>query len=105
MDIDEINSQPYKKRIKILNWKHCSMEASRRKRPKTETDQDKLESDLMKYVRELRSKNKHVTRAIILRKALEIRPLFLGGMGTENFMYKLTQWFYYGFIQRYVFIY
>ena len=101
MSMNEPNSSmSMVEKQKLLKRKHVSMEASRRSQPKIETEQTKMETEVMNYMIEMRSKNKRITRTILLCKAMEVYPDFKGGIGSTDFMSKILNWFYYGFIRR-----
>ena len=61
-----------------------------------------IETEIYRYVKELWKEKKKVSRLIILRKVLEINPLFKGGRANNPKWFKcIKNWFYHGFCRRY----
>ena len=59
-----------------------------------------LESKLIKWCRENWNDNKHITRGIVFRQAMQLDPTFMGGLRSHNHFKKLMAWFYLGFKKR-----
>ena len=78
LDVKELKSISRDDRRQVMIRKHPSMSKSLRGKPVSTSEQDKMEEELFKYVQDLRERNLRVTRMLILRKAIEIYPLFLG---------------------------
>ena len=84
-----------KEASKVLKRKYSSM--TPRRGQIIGSKQDEMEKQLIGYIRELRGKNQRVTRNIIFRKALQLFPLFKGGIHSSTFLAGIKSWFYMGF--------
>ena len=59
-----------------------------------------LEDELKQFITKLRRNKRRVTRTIIIRKAMDLKKDFLGGVGSKDFMRRMKDWYYYGLKKR-----
>jgi hypothetical protein len=68
---------------------------------KASEQQKDLEMQLNELIEKWIKDERRITRTMIFRAALEIDPLFMGGVESGDLMSKLKKWFYYGFVRRF----
>jgi hypothetical protein len=84
-------------RQQAMKKKSPALDSRGRKMADNEKDlEEKLMAIIMKWIEDER----RITRTMIFRQALEIDPLFMGGIESPDLMKRLRKWFYYGFVKR-----
>ena len=75
-------------------------ENTQKRRKKDNSPQGIMEKEVFKYIQDLCKDSERVTRTIIYRKVIELHPHFLGGPGSDRFLQKFNNWFYYSFTRK-----
>ena len=96
-DLEKLRTSTGKEKFKLLRSK--TMDPRARGRKPTE-ERSFVDEELLKWMEDCWKNEKRVTRTTVFRKALEINPELYGGAGSEGFLGRMKNWFYYSFAKK-----
>ena len=99
-NMDEFEKLGPKEAEVVLKRKKTSSNPDRSTSKVLPKAQDEMEKKLHGHVESLWKEKKRVSRLVVVRKVVEIYPMFKGGMHDPKFMANIKSWFHHGFCKR-----